>query len=278
MKNSITVKESTPLLDVLAQLAPESSRTTLRSWIKDGRVTVDGNPVKIATTLVHPGETVHFGERVKYIEGKLRCYYADRHIIVVEKPEGMLSVATAFKKEDTVHAILQSAYRTVFPVHRLDQDTSGVMMFALTAEARDGLDEAFEQHAIERSYIAVVEGQVTPPSGTWKSYLYEDANYVVHVTNDPKVGRLAITHYSVLSHSKRYTTLALSLETGRKNQIRVHCSEAGYPILGDKKYGSEKNPIKRVCLHAHVLGFKHPVTMEDLRFTSPIPPEFSKVS
>lgn len=273
-----TPSEECSLLDALASISPESSKTTLRSWLKEGRVTVDGQVVKIASSLVHKGQEVALGQRVRFIAEKIKVYYEDDQIIVIEKPAGLLSVSTDFEKADTAHSLLKKHYRprNVFVVHRLDQDTSGVMMFAFTEMACDRLKSLFEQHDIERVYHALVEGRVAPEVGTWRSYLYEDPNYVMHSTPDTDKGQLAITHYEVAAYSNKCTALTLTLETGRKNQIRVHCKDAGHPVLGDKKYGPARDPIKRLCLHAQLLVFTHPITHKKMRFESPIPESFQK--
>jgi 23S rRNA pseudouridine1911/1915/1917 synthase len=267
------------LLDALAKIFSQSSKNTLRSWIKDGRVQVDGTPVKNASLTLLKDQCVTVGQRKKVIRPGLPILYEDQELVVIIKPSGLLSVATAFEKGETVHALLKAHYRPrkVFVVHRLDQDTSGVMVFALNQDANDRMKALFEVHDIERSYTAIVEGQLLSPEGTWQSYQYEDGQYMIHETSDEKKGRLAITHYKTLSTTKRYSWLQLRLETGRKNQIRVHCQSAGHPIVGDKKYGAQTSPIKRLCLHAHLLAFRHPFTKKYLRFESPIPDEFYRL-
>jgi len=180
-------------------------------------------------------------------------------------------VATAFEKGETAHALLRKKYhpRTVHVVHRLDQDTSGVMLFALSEKARDKLKEMFEKHSLQRVYCALIEGKLPQEQGSWVSYQFEDAQYYVHNSDDPAKGKMAITHYRVKESSKRFSLLELTLETGRKNQIRVHCQAAGHPIAGDKKYGSSCDP-GRLCLHAQFLGFIHPITGKQLSFTSDV--------
>lgn len=202
------------------------------------------------------------GQRKKVIRPGLPIMYEDQEIVIIDKPSGLLSVATAFEKGETVHALLKAHYhpRKVFVVHRLDQDTSGVMVFALNQEACDRLKDLFAVHDIERAYTAIVEGQPTTLKGSWQSYQYEDTQYKIHETEDETYGRLAITHFQTIASSKRYTWLELKLETGRKNQIRVHCESAGHSVVGDKKYGAQSNPLKRLCLHAHLLAFQHPFT------------------
>lgn len=267
------------LLEALAKLSPQSSKNTLRAWIKEGRVQVNNNIVKNPSTSVLKDQCVTVGQRKKMIRPGIPILFEDNDFVIVNKPIGLLSVATAFEKGETMHAILKEHYhpRKVFVVHRLDQDTSGVMVFALNQEASDKLKDLFEVHAIERAYTAIVEGQPSPSSGTWKSYQYEDSLYMVHETPDETKGRLAITHFQTLAYARRYSRIQLQLETGRKNQIRVHCQSAGHPVVGDKKYGAQSNPIKRLCLHAHLLAFQHPFTKKELRFESPVPEEFYRL-
>lgn len=268
-----------PLFELLVAMAPGSSKTTVRSWLKEGRITVDGQVVKLGNTIVAKGQKVALGAKSSPLISGVRIIFEDRHFVVIDKPKGMLSVATDFERSDTAHGLLKAHYhpRKVFVVHRLDQDTSGVMLFALSQQGYEGLKALFETHDIERSYCAIVEGQVRPLAGTWRSYLYEDSQYVVHSTQDPNEGVLAITHYNTINSTSRFTRLELKLETGKKNQIRVHCSDAGYPVVGDKKYGAICDPLHRLCLHAQLLAFSHPITEKVMRFTSSPPTSFNQL-
>lgn len=274
-----TVTKPMSLLEALAQLAPESSKTNLRSWLKEGRTLVDNEVVKLGTTTVFPGQVVSLGAKSRFVDGDVNILYEDKWMVVVDKPEGLLTVATAFETEETVHAILKKNYKPgqIYVVHRIDQDTSGVLVFARTEEARDLFKLMFEKHELERAYTAIIEGSLDQSSGTWQSYLWEDEAYHVHETDDPHLGRLAITHYKQFGRGRRYAWLQLRLETGRKNQIRVHCQKAGHPIVGDKKYGAKTNALKRMGLHAHLLAFKHPITGKSMRFESPLPESFQRV-
>ena len=148
------------------------------------------------------------------------------------------------------------------------------MLFAKTEKARDGLKKQFELHSIQREYIALVQGCVESKSGTWKSALVEDDFYYVRSREG---GKMAITHYQVERSNSRCTLLRVTLETGRKNQIRVHCSEAGHPVVGDKKYGATEHFLGRLGLHARLLGFTHPVTGKSMRFEVATPEFFSKI-
>lgn len=275
-----TSPNNTTLLEALSQLAPQSSKTTLRSWLKDGRVEIDGKMQKIGSTPVTAGQTITVGAKPqRALEDGLKIIYEDDHIVAIDKPEGMLSVSTDFEKGRTAHALLKNKYRPrkVYVVHRLDQDTSGVMIFALNEKTKELLKKTFEKHDIERSYTAIIEGQLEEPKGTWKCLLLEDENYFVRRTTNPEKGKMAITHYEVEATNDRFSRLKLTLETGRKNQIRVHCQLAGHPIVGDNKYDAVENPIRRLCLHAHLLAFEHPITHKQLRFESPVPEKFKRV-
>lgn len=273
------LENKSSLMDALALLFPKSSKTTLRSWIKEGRVLVDSIPVILPQHQVKVGQAIELSARKKYLPNGLSILYEDRDIIVVDKPAGLLSVASNFQKDLTVHAFLKNYYhpRRVHVVHRLDQDTSGVMLFALNEHALESLKKTFEVHDIERIYIAVVEGHFEKPTGTWRSFLFEDKTYRVHASRDESEGEEAITHYKLLQKSKKFSLLELKLETGKKNQIRVHCQEAGHAVVGDKKYGSRSNPIKRLCLHAHSLAFNHPISKRKMKFESPVPVSFYKL-
>ncbi|MFI0435123.1 MAG: RluA family pseudouridine synthase [Parachlamydiaceae bacterium] len=274
-----TANEEISLLEALHHLSPQSSKNTLRSWVKEGRVEINHSTVKNASTVVLKNQSVTVGHRKKMVRPGMPIIYEDQDIVVIDKPSGLLSVATAFEKGETAHALLKAHYhpRKIFVVHRLDQETSGVMVFALNQEANDRLKDLFEAHDIARAYTAVVEGQISIQDGTWKSFQYEDNQYKVHETDDESIGRLAITHFRTIASSKRYSLLELTLETGRKNQIRVHCQSVGNPIVGDKKYGAQSSPLKRLGLHAHLLAFQHPFTKKQMRFESPLPEEFKRL-
>ncbi|MES2344954.1 MAG: RluA family pseudouridine synthase [Chlamydiota bacterium] len=276
MKNTIT--QEMTLLEALAQLFPESSKNTLRSWIERGRITINGKTGQRASQIVKKDEKISLGNRTQFIEEKIEVLFEDEHLVVINKPEGLLSVATDFQKWTTAHAILKRRFHAgrVYPVHRLDRETSGVMLFTYTEASRDAFKKLFLSHDIEREYFAVVQGLIQEEKGTWQSYLREDEVYNVSSVSDPEQGQLAITHYEVLKKKRSTTAIRLILETGRKNQIRVHCKEAGHPVVGDKKYCAEADLVGRLCLHARKLGFVHPITRKRLCFETPLPQELLK--
>ncbi len=279
MSETYPCPDNLELINALTILFPDSTKTTLRSWVTLNRVFIDGILAKSLKCKVIKGQIITIGTKARLVENVLPIMYSDDHLVVIDKPEGLLSVSTAFEKNETAFAYLKRKYypKTVYVVHRLDQETSGVMLFALSEKCLEGLKRIFEAHDIQRRYIAIVKGTFPEQSGTWESRLYDDANYIVRVTRDVAKGELAVTHYKVKSINKGYTWLEMTLETGKKNQIRVHCQEAGFPIVGDKKYGSECNPLKRLGLHAHYLAFVHPITGKKMQFTSPIPGSFYKL-
>ena len=194
------------LLETLHEMAPDSSKNTLRTWLQVGRVTVNNQRAERANTEILPGQVVIVGHKISFLRGLIRILYDDNDIIVLEKPEGLLSVATDFETRTTVHAMLKKQFhnRGVYPVHRLDRDTSGIMIFAYNEKARDHLKTQFEEHQIDKTYFAIVEREMPLGKGIWESYLEEDDFYYVKSTNNSSVGKRAITHYEVLlSHKIR---------------------------------------------------------------------------
>ncbi|MDN3508297.1 MAG: RluA family pseudouridine synthase [Simkaniaceae bacterium] len=263
--------EKKTLLDLLVENAPDSPKARLKGWIRDGRVCINGRVIKKGTYIVDEGEQISIGKKRKFLDENLEILFDDHDIVVVHKPAGLLSVDTDDGQATSAHRILkrQPKVQKVYPVHRIDRDTSGVLVFAYSERARDGLKEQFFDHSIDRIYCAIVEGKPDPQEGTWISNLIEDENYVVRSTKEG--GKRAVTHFRVTRVGKRYSLLEVKLETGRKNQIRVHCSDAGHPIVGDEKYGALQSPFKRLGLHAQSLGFIHPVTKKKLSFKVPLP-------
>ncbi|WP_194847516.1 RluA family pseudouridine synthase [Candidatus Neptunochlamydia vexilliferae] len=253
------------LLERLVLEFPESSRSTLRKWVKNGRIFVDGKKIKLPNETIGEGATITLKEKQKFLDLDIEVLYEDRDLVVVNKPEGVLSVAAAFDSENTVHGVMKKHYRRAFPVHRLDRETSGVMVMALTEEAWEKLKEQFHAHSIHRQYRAIVRGRLEG-EGTWKCRLKEDQNYFVRP--HPK-GDMAITHYKVLETRGKTTAIEFTLETGKKNQIRAQALAATFPILGDQKYGDTGS--HRLHLHACCLAFTHPITGKSMHFESPVP-------
>lgn len=267
------------LLPFLSLCFPTASKTSIRKWVAEGRIVVDGRKIKEVNYPLKKNQQVEIRPKSVFLDEGVELLYSDADFAVVEKPCGLLSVSTAFEKGLTVHSVVKKHFapKMVHVVHRLDQETSGIMMFALSERGKEKFKEMFAAHTLERQYIAIVEGHLEENQGTWQCYLFEDAKYKVHVTADPKNGELAITHYLEVNRSKKFSKLLLTLETGRKNQIRVHCTKAGHPVIGDKKYGAHYNPIHRLALHACRLAFIHPFTGKAMNFESIPPADFDKL-
>ncbi len=200
---------------------------------------------------------------------------------MIHKTAGLLTVASPTERKETAEAFLNSylgarrGESRVHVVHRLDRDSSGVLVFARNADMRERLQALFAAHAIERVYVAVIHGRLPEPNGTFRSHLTEDRSLHVRSTADEREGKEAITHYRTLASGPRYSMLEVTLETGRRNQIRVHLAEAGHPVVGDTMYGKgRENPLGRLGLHARQLGFVHPRTGETLTFAVPMPDAF----
>ena len=250
------------LIDALSLLHKDVSKTKLRKWLESERIFVNGKLAKIGSQEVCEGDKITLGTKKIELPLDLEVLYLDTDVVVVFKPKGLLSVATETSLFENAHTVLKEALAPsrVFPVHRLDKETSGVLVFALNEKARDHLKDQFFHHTIEREYIAIVEGVMKEDTGTFTSYLYDDKNYHVHSSPTPNGGKHAITHYEVIARSKNFTKLKLKLETGRKNQIRVQCAEKGHPVAGDSKYGAKTDHLGGLALHAELLSFNHPET------------------
>ncbi|MDE6644539.1 MAG: RluA family pseudouridine synthase, partial [Muribaculaceae bacterium] len=208
---------------------------------------------------------------------RLKIVYEDDDILVVEKGYGLLSMGTGKAGEETAYSLLRDYLKRkdprnkIFIIHRLDRDTSGIMMFAKTQEAKDAMQHNWNNMVLNRKYICLVEGRVQNEEGVVRSYLVENSRMEVYSTDDPNAGgQLAVTRYRVLADRGGYTLLEVELDTGRKNQIRVHMKDIGHPIAGDRKYGARTSPLHRLALHAATLRFVHPVTRKEMNFTAPI--------
>ena len=212
---------------------------------------------------------------------RLPIIYEDSDIIVVDKPAGMLSVSTDRESENTAYRIISDYMKSkrgrIFIVHRLDRDTSGVMLFAKSQQIKLILQNNWENMAIKREYIAVVEGDVRVRERSIKSWLKQTKTLLVYSSKREGDGKLAVTNYKAVKTSHKYSLLEISLETGRKNQIRVHMKDIGHPIAGDKKYGSVTNPLRRLGLHASGLTVRHPASGEEMRFESAVPTVFTRL-
>ena len=206
---------------------------------------------------------------------KMNIVFENKNLLVVEKEPHVLTIATEKKEEHTLYreasAYVKKQYpkNKIFIVHRLDKDTSGLVVFAKNQDTKNEFQNNWDK--VKREYIAIVEGKVPKQKDVLKSYLVEDKTYNVYSTKDPKKGKLAITEYEVLKQNNNFSLLKINIKTGRKNQIRVQLSDIGHPIVGDKKYNSKTNILKRLALHANLIEYK------DYHFETKYPKEFNKI-
>ena len=274
--NEWIVEEATELLKYLYVILSDRSRNSVKAILSRGQVFVNGEVSTQFNDELQKGDLVQIRTRVASDDVKMngvKILHEDDDLIVIEKEAGLLSIASDQERQLTAYRELTEYVRNIHPknrifvVHRLDRDTSGVMMFAKSKEVQQTLQNAWQEAVRERSYVALVEGAVKK-GGTVTSWLTENKTFMVYSSPTPNDGQKAITHYKVLKSNRNLSLLQVNLETGRKNQIRVHMSDIGHPVVGDKKYGSRNNSIRRLGLHAHALAFTHPTTGEEMRFES----------
>ncbi|ODA42241.1 RluA family pseudouridine synthase [Desulfosporosinus sp. BG] len=282
-RTCLKVTEPAELMKFLLVEIPSKSRNEVKSLLAHRQISVDS---EVITQYNHPleiGQEVVVNWTKVLVEKQpqgLNIVFEDSYIIIIEKQAGLLSIATATEKEQTAYSILSEHVKKrdpknrIFVLHRLDRETSGVMMFAKSEKIQQLLQNSWKETVLERNYVVVVEGFVTREQGTITSWLTESKSFKMYSSRTPNDGQKAVTHYKVLKKNKHYSLLEVKLETGRKNQIRVHMQDIGHSVIGDKKYGSTKQPIGRLGLHARVLAFRHPITGEEVRYETDIPKEF----
>lgn len=294
----LKVAEPAQLMDFLIAKMGGMAKSSVKQLLGQRRVKV-GNVVQTRHDFeLHPGDVVAVSSgrgNSQLTHPKLKIVYEDDDLIVVNKQPGLLTVAaTPGSSETTAFSILrayvkkQNARAGIYVVHRLDRETSGLLVFARSEELQHYMREYWRELVQERTYIALAEGVLKPAEGKITTWLTEDKrNAVVYSSPVDDGGDIAITNYKTLRVSSQpsafsnqlYSLVELHLETGRTNQIRVHLASKGCPVVGDRKYGhgNESSPIDRLCLHAKVLAFIHPVTEKTVRFESPVPKEFNRV-
>jgi 23S rRNA pseudouridine1911/1915/1917 synthase len=288
LKNDITleVNENTTLMPFLIRNLIHKNRDNIKSLLRNKQVWINGQVVSQFDHPLQKGSRViikPFREKDLPQSSYLRIVFEDEHLIVIDKQAGLLAVSDG-KNTITAYGILteyvkqKNTSNRIFTVHRLDRFTSGLMLFAKSETMQDLLRNNWKSYITNRTYAAVVEGSVHKSEGRISSYLSENKAQVMHSHKNPSEGKLAVTRYRVLKRYQGFSLLEVNLETGRKNQIRVHMKDIGHPVAGDLKYGAKSDPIGRVCLHATVLAFTHPATNEPLTFKSVIPPDLLKLT
>ena len=301
------VSQDAFLLEYLFQLFPGQSRTGVKNMLSKGRILVNGKsrtafdlPLKKGDRITVLSKGISIARatrndaRSEVEKAGVQILFEDENYIVVDKPSGMLTVATG-KEKKTLYALLNAYIKVnarmqrkedllsgrepdrstakIWIVHRLDRGTSGVLVFAKNERAKDILQSKWKDLVAERKYVAWLEGRLEKERGAIQSWLAENPKSLKMVSLDQEApgSQLAITHYRVLSCSRHYTQVEFSLQTGRKNQIRVHAASLEHPVAGDEKYGAQTDPVKRLALHAETLVFRNPFSGKTVRCTSPLP-------
>jgi 23S rRNA pseudouridine1911/1915/1917 synthase len=282
---AFNVDEPAELMDFLMKKMAGISRNKVKGLLVNRVVLVDNVITTQYNYALQPGMRVQVSKAKHNHEFRnpmLNLVYEDAYLLVVEKKEGLLSVSTERQKERTAQHILQDYVRRshrnnrVFVVHRLDRETSGLMMYAKDEKTQRTLRDNWHDIVVDRRYVTVVEGDMEKDTDTVRSWLTDHTFYVSSSPTDDG-GKEAITHYKTIKRANGYSLVELQLETGRKNQIRVHMSELGHPVVGDRRYGSEIDPLGRMALHAFKLCFYHPVTGELMEFETPYPGNFKNL-
>ena len=273
------------LLAFLVHNLPGEGRKRLKNLLAAGRVLVDSQAVRQFDHPLQTGQRITVVPRQAAIQRQglptLPVVHEDEFLIVVNKPSGLLTVATDKEKRRTAYAMLSNYVKEenpdnkIFVVHRLDRETSGLLLFAKSEEVKRAIQDSWLDVISERLYVAVLEGKLKEEAGTVRSYLKETASMRVYASENPHQGKEAVTHFKRLALSRAYSLVELRLETGRKHQIRVHMQGLGHPVAGDKKYDATTNPLKRLALHARVLAFHHPIDGRLHHYETPIPPAFA---
>lgn len=280
-----TVGKPAPLLEWLLANIKGESKTKVKQTLQGRGIKVDGKIVTQFDYALRPGMKVSVSKSKKNDTFKSRyvkIVYEDRYLVVVEKNIGILSMAAGHSSlnvktvlDDYFHKTRQNCQAHV--VHRLDRDTSGLMIYAKDKQTELALEREWHKTVFDRRYVAVVSGEMEEDEGTIANWLKDNKAYITYSSPTDNGGKYAVTHFHTLDRTTEHSLVEFRLETGRKNQIRVHTADMGHPVCGDIKYGNGDDPCHRLCLHAYVLCFYHPVTHRPMEFETPIPSEFRHV-
>ena len=277
-----TVDHNAELLPWLLETLKKESRSKIKATLQGRGIKVNGKQVTQYNYPLKPGMKVAVSKSKKNDTFKsryLKIVYEDRHLVVVEKNVGILSMAAGHASLN-VKTVLDDYFRrthqrcTAHVVHRLDRDTSGLMIYAKDIEVERLLEQDWHHIVYDRRYVAVVSGEMEEDGGTVANWLKDNKAYVTYSSPIDNGGKYAVTHFHTLKRTVEHSLVEFRLETGRKNQIRVHCADMGHPVCGDMKYGNGDDPLNRLCLHAYVLCFYHPITHRRMEFETPIPTPF----
>ncbi len=285
-KSLLTFKvlEDVLLIDFIMNRMHGISRNRAKALISNRVVLVNNTITTHPLTELKAGQVVQLDRtkhKMSFHSNDLEIVYEDPYLLVVDKHSGVLSMSNNTRQQ-TVQTVLNrylekgGGRNTSHLVHRLDRDTSGLMVYAKDVQTQQSLINGWQQLVTDRRYIALVEGELEKTRGRIESWLTEDKRFITHSSPVDNGGKFAVTHYNVLTALNGYSLVECELETGRKNQIRVHMADLGHPVVGDRKYGSAIDPMRRLGLHAYMLCFTHPVTGKHMRFETPVPVLFEK--
>ncbi|WP_243276406.1 RluA family pseudouridine synthase [Intestinimonas butyriciproducens] len=285
MRKVLAVTEETTLLPFRLREVTGKSRNTVKGLLTRRQVMVDGTVVTRFDAPLLPGQQVTLlpPEAAGAAELPFPVLYQDRDLIAVDKPAGLLSMGNEKERTRTAYRMVSDYVKArepggrIFIVHRLDRDTSGVLVFAKNERMKRALQDHWEALVQKRGYVAAVEGDLPEPEGTVRSYLRETATHLVYSGPRGKEGREAVTHYRVLARGKGFSLVEVTIDTGRKNQIRVHMQDLGCLVAGDRQYGAQSDPMGRLALHAHVLRFTDPRSKKTLELKASLPLGFQKL-
>lgn len=279
------VEREAPLLEYLLQVIQGQSRTKIKATLKGHGIKVDGKTITQFDYPLKPGMKIAVSKSKSNDSFKnryVKLVYEDRYLVVVEKAVGILSMAAGHKSLN-VKAVLDDYFRktrqhcSAHVVHRLDRDTSGLMIYAKDMETEQVLEHEWHNIVYDRRYVAVLAGEMEEDGGTIANWLKDNKAYVTYSSPVDNGGKYAVTHFHTLKRTTEHSLVEFKLESGRKNQIRVHAADMGHPVCGDNKYGNGYDPVHRLCLHAFLLCFYHPVTRERMEFEAPVPAAFLKL-
>ena len=287
IKSLLTFKvvEPAQLIAFIMEKMHGMSRNRAKALISNRVVLVNNALTTHPLAELKPGDVVQL-DRSKHKKSfhckELDIVFEDPYLFIIDKHPGLLSMSNN-SRQQTVQTVLNrylekgGGRNTSHLVHRLDRDTSGLMVYAKDVQTQQSLINSWQQLVSDRRYLALVEGEFEQTRGRIQSWLTEDKKFVTHSSPVDNGGKYAVTHYNVLASSNGYSLVECELETGRKNQIRVHMADLGHPVVGDRKYGSAEDPMRRLGLHAYMLCFTHPVTGKHMRFETPVPYCFEKL-
>lgn len=273
------VKESVELYSYLRNNLTNMSKNNIKSLLKNGNVYVNNRVITKYNYLLQENDIITIGKNYKMKNIDLKIIYEDDDIIVVDKPTKLLTISNDNEKEETLYRrisdYLKKQEKKVFVIHRLDYDTSGIVMFAKNQKIQKLYQSSWNDLAKEREYTAIVEG-ITKNSGHIESYLKQTKTLLVYSSKD-KNGYFSVTDYKKIKNNDNYSLLKIYISTGRRNQIRCHMFDIHHPIVGDFRYKSKTNPINRLCLHASCLKIINPLNNKLMIFTSEVPKEFDEI-